>query len=133
MASGMYCSFEMFKILVDRGADIHVRNDTPLYWAIWQHAYGHWNYESVIRYLAGLGCRPRGLYHCCLGGNLQLARLMVELGADVNETDDSDWPGRNAGCTPLDYCTGIAGDHEHPDIAAFLRDHGARHAAVEKT
>lgn len=133
MAAEMYADFDMFKLLVEHGADIHVGNDSPLYAAIWQHAYGHWDYEQVIRYLAQRGSKPRGMCECARGGNLALAQLLVELGADVNETDEFGFYSKripNAkGCTALDYCTGVAGKHSHPDIAKLLREHGGRHAA----
>ncbi len=131
MAPELYCSLDMIKLLVERGADVHagmsasgsgfLSHDAALHSAIWQHAYEHWDYEAVIRYLVRIGSRPCGLYHCALGGNLAAAKLLVELGADVNETDDK-------GRTALDYCTGAAAEHEHPDIAEFLRQHGGRHA-----
>ena len=131
MASGMYSSFEMFKLLVNHGADIHVGNDSPLYGAIWQHAFGHWDYENVIRYLAAEGSRPRGLCDCAMGGNLALTKLLIELGADVNETDKFGFYNKRlagrAGHTALDYCTGVVGEHKHPDIAEFLLKHGAKH------
>ena len=64
-------------------------------------------------------------------GQLELARLLIERGADVNETDEIGFyekhlPNRE-GHTALDYCTGIAGEHKHPDIAALLLEHGAKH------
>ena len=51
MASELYCSFDVFKLLVDRGADIHADGDSPVLFAIWQHAHRHWNYAKVIRFL----------------------------------------------------------------------------------
>ena len=132
LVSHVHSRFDVFKLLVEKGADIHAGNDSPLYAAIWQHAYGHWDYESVIRYLAQLGSQPRGMCDCARSGNLGLTKLLVELGADVNETDNIGFyfkrPPHSTGCTALDYCTGVAGDHPHPDIAEFLRRHGARHA-----
>lgn len=121
-APEVYCSLDMFKLLVERGADIHFNNDFPLMATIWQHAYGHENYESAIRYLAEKGSHPRGLYHCARGGNLPLAKLLLEFGADVNETDQK-------GHTALDYSTGIAGEHKRPEIAALLREHGGKLSA----
>ena len=131
MASEMYSSFEMFKLLVELGADVHAGNDSSLRGAIWQHAFGHWNYENVIRYLVEKGSKPRGFFNCAMGGNLALAKLLIELGADVNETDEIGFyekrlPNRE-GHTALDYCTGIAGEHKHPEIAALLLEHGAKH------
>lgn len=131
MAPGMYCSFEMFELLVENGADVRVGDDSPLYAAVWQHAYGHWDYESVIRFLVGKGSQPRGLCHCAHGGNLALTKLLIELGANVNETDEFGFYSKrlstSQGHTALDYCTGVVGDHEHPDIAEFLRGQGAKH------
>ena len=73
--------------------------------------------------------RPRGLYHCALAGNLAAAKLLLELGADVNDTRDEGWPARNAGYTPLDYCTALAGERQYPKLAEFLRQNGAVHSA----
>lgn len=131
MAPEMYCSFEIFKLLVERGADVRVGNDSPLFAAVWQQAYGHWDYESVIRLLVEHGSKPRGLCEAVCGGNLEFVKLLIELGADVNESDQwkfyrkLDKPGH----TPLDYCTGVAGDHEYPEIAKLLKEHDAKHAS----
>ena len=129
MAAELYCSFDIFKLLVQHGADIHVGQDAPLHNAVWQHAYGHWDFEKVIRFLVQVGARPRGLYHCALAGNLRAAKLLIELGADVNETRDDTWPGTNSGCTPLDYCSGVAGEQSHPALAEYLRQEGGLHAS----
>lgn len=132
LAPEMYCSFEMIKLLVERGADIHVGNASPLYSAIWQHAYGHWDYETVIRYLAGKGSNVRGLVDCVRGGNLALAKLLLELGADVNETDESGFYsncGPGTGQTALDCCLHKAGEYQHVEMAQLLLKHGGKHAA----
>lgn len=129
MAAEMYCSLEVFKRLVKHGADIHVDDDKPLYYTVWQHAFRHWNYENVIRFLAQQGSVPRGLHFCAIAGNLPATKLLVELGADVNDTRDDGWPATNGSHTPLDYCTGVAGDQSHPNVAQFLRKHGGKHAS----
>lgn len=74
------------------------------------------------------GSIPRGLCHSAEAGNLKVARLVLELGANVNERDDD-------GFTPLDYCTGLAhtwqfkSGQNHPKIEAFLRKHDAVHGS----
>ena len=129
MASEMYCSIEVFKCLVDHGADIHAEDGAALYSAVWQHAFGHWDFERVIRFLVARGVTPRGLHFCAQAGNLPSAKLLVELGADVNNTRDEGWPNEENGFTPLDYCTGVAGEQTHPKLAEFLRENGALHAS----
>ena len=129
LAPENYCSLEMIKFLVKRGADVHVGDDSTIFAAIWQHAYGHWDYEAVIRFLASQGSRPRGLWHCAQGGNLKAVELLIELGADVNETDELVFfrsLAKAQGFTAIDYCTGVAGEHQHPEIEALLRKHGAK-------
>ncbi len=127
MASEQYCSYEVFRALVEFGGDIHAGGDAPLSNAIWQHAYRHWDYEKVIRYLVGKGCRIEGLYHCAIAGNLPATKLLIELGADVNDTRDDGWPGEGKGYTPLDYCTGVVGKTEHKKLAQYLQDNGGKH------
>ena len=116
------------QLLVERGADIHFGNDATLWSAIWQASYGYGNTLPMVHYLAERGSRPRGLCHSAEAGSLKVAKIVTDLGADVNERDEG-------GHTPLDYCTGIAhtwqfkaGQH-HPRIAAFLRDRGAMHGS----
>lgn len=133
LAPEMYCSFDVFRSLVDHGANIHVDDDKPLYYAVWQHAFGHWDYERVIRFLVQRGSKPRGLHFCAQAGNVRAAKLLVELGADVNDTGDDDWPGRGKGHTPLDYSAGIASEQPHPKLSAFLREHGAVHRSELST
>jgi ankyrin repeat protein len=132
LAPEMYCSLEMFQLLVEKGADVRAGNDSPLRAAIWQHAYGHENYESVIRFLVEKGSKPRGLHHCARGGNLAFTKLILELGADVNETSDFAFYSKRIsfdGNTALDYCTGVVGDQKHPEIAELLIEHGGKHGA----
>ncbi len=126
MASDLYANLEMFKLLVESGADIHLGDDAALYGAIWQYAHGHHDYSDVIGYLVEKGAKPRGLYHCAMTGNLRAAKLLLKLGADVNETQDDGWPALNGGYTPLDYCTGVAGQWNFPRVAELLRQHGGR-------
>ena len=122
IAPEVYCSLDMFQLLVEHGADVHFNNDFPMHASVWQHAYGHHNYESVIRYLAEKGSRVHGLCHCAQGGNVALAKILLELGANVNETD-------RHGRTALDYCTGVAGEHQHEDFAKLLIENGGQHSA----
>lgn len=131
LAPEMYCSLEMIKRLVELGADVRAGNDSPMRAAVWQHAYGHWEYEDVIRYLAEQGSLPRGIWHCANGGNVELMKLLIELGGDVNETDEFGFYSMpiGSGNTALDYCTGVVGEHQHPEIAELLRQHGGKHAS----
>ena len=129
LAPEMYCSLEMIEFLVQHGADVRAGNDSPVFAAVWQHAFGHWDYETVIRFLVAQGSRPRGLCHCAKAGNLAALELLIELGADVNETDEMSFYKKlpdAKGFTALDYCTGVAGDYSHPNIEAALRKLGAK-------
>lgn len=128
VAPELYAPLSVVQLLVERGADIHVRNDGPIWSAIWQASYRFGDTMPLVVYLAERGSRPSGLRHSAESGRLKVARAVTELGADVNEVDDD-------GHTPLDYCTGIAhtwqyeeGQH-HPRVATFLRRHGAVHAS----
>jgi ankyrin repeat protein len=125
LAPELYSRLSVVELLVERGADIHSRNDFALWSAIWQASYGYGN-TLPMHFLAARGSTPRGLCHSAEAGNLKVARIVINLGANVNEAD-------NDGHTPLDYCTGIAhtwqfksGQH-HPKLAAFLRNYGAVH------
>lgn len=119
-------------LLVERGADIHVDNDSPLWSAIW-HVSSGFGGMPIVRYLAKKGSRPRGLSHSSEAGNLRVARVITELRADVNELDED-------GSTPLDDCTGVAHtfmkehmkkrkSRDHAGVAKFLREHGAKLSA----
>jgi ankyrin repeat protein len=131
LAPELYSRLSVVELLVERGADIHFRHDWPLWSAIWQASYGYGNTLPLVHFLAGWGSTPRGLCHSAEAGNFKVARIVIGLGADVNEADEH-------GYTPLDYCTGIAhtwqfksGQH-HPKLAALLRDHGAMHGSDRK-
>ena len=119
---------EVVKLLVERGANIHVDDDSPLWSAIWQVSYGFGG-MPIVRYLIKQGSHPRGLTHAAEGGKLRIVRVLTDLGADVNEVDDQ-------GHTPLDYATGIAETFmtnetrkrkkDHEGIAKFLRSRGGK-------
>ena len=128
LAPELYSRLSVVELLVERGADIHFQSDFALWSAIWQASYGYGNTLPIVHFLAARGSTPRGLCHSAEAGSLKVARVVIALGADVNEVDEE-------GHTPLDYCTGIAhtwqvktGQH-HPKVAAFLRDQGALHGA----
>jgi ankyrin repeat protein len=128
LAPELYSGLSVVELLVERGADIHFRDNFALWSAIWQASYGYGNTLPMVHFLAERGSTPRGLCHSAEAGSLKVARIVLALGADVNEVDEK-------GHTPLDYCTGIAhtwqfktGQH-HPKVAAFLRDHGGVHGA----
>ena len=128
LAPEMYSRLNIVELLVERGADIHFRNDGALWSAIWQASYGYGNTLPMVHFLAGQRSTPRGLCHSAEAGNLKVAKIVIALGADVNEMDED-------GRTPLDYCMGIAhtwqfksGQH-HPKLAALLRNHGAVHGS----
>ncbi len=128
LAPELYSRLSIVKLLVEHGADIHFHNDGALWSAIWQASYGYGNTLPMVHFLAERGSTSRGLCHSAEAGNLKVAKLVLNLGADVNEVDQD-------GHTPLDYCMGIAhtwqfktGQH-HPEVAAFLRSHGAVHGS----
>jgi ankyrin repeat protein len=128
LAPELYSRLSVVELLVERGGDIHFRKDFALWSAIWQASYGYGNTLPMVHLLAARGSAPRGLCHSAEAGNLKVAKMVIALGADVNEMDKD-------GHTPLDYCTGIAhtwqfksGQH-HPKVAGFLRKHGAVHGA----
>ena len=75
-------------VLVQRGADIHFGDDGTLWSAIWQASYGYGNTLPMVYFLAEQGSRPRGLRHSAEAGSLKVAKIVTELGADVNEVDD---------------------------------------------
>lgn len=122
-------SVDVVKVLVERGADIHVDNDNPLWSAIWHVSYGFGG-MPLVRYLVKQGSRPRGLTHAAEAGKLRIVRVLIDLGADVNEVDDH-------GHTPLDYATGAAHTFmrkhvakkrstDYPAVEKYLRDRGAK-------
>src|ERR1043166_277564 len=124
LAPELNSALSVVELLVERGADIHFRNDFTLWSAIWQASYRYGNTLPIVHFLAGRGSRPRGLCHSAEAGNLKVAKIVLALGADVNEVDKD-------GHTPLDYCKGIAhtwqfksGQHR-PRVPALLRKHGA--------
>lgn len=128
IAPECYCSLEMFQLLIRKGADVRAGHDSSLYAAVWQHAYGHMDYEQVIRLLAAKGSKPRGLIECVRAMNLNATQLLLELGADVNETDEVGFYSKqlgNAGHTALDYSTGAVGECVSRQIEDLLRSHGA--------
>lgn len=64
------------------------------------------------------------LGYACSWGQLPVVRLLVDAGVDVNALEHD--PEDAFCCTALDCCS------RHPEIAAFLRSVGARHAAELK-
>lgn len=128
VAPELYSTLNVVELLVERGADMHTRNNFPLWSAIWQASYGYGNTLPMVRFLAGRGSTPRGLCHAAEAGNMKVAKIVIDLGADVNEADEH-------GHTPLDYCTGFAhtwqfksGQH-HRELATLLSKHGAMHGS----
>ncbi|QEG01428.1 Ankyrin repeats (3 copies) [Stieleria maiorica] len=128
-------SLDVVKLLVERGADIHVDNDNPLWSAIWHVSYGFGG-MPIVRYLVKQGSRPRGLTHAAEAGKLRIVQVLTELGANLNEVDE-------AGHTPLDYATGVAKtfmweqikkkkSREHKGVEKFLRSQGGKLSAELK-
>ena len=120
---------EVVKLLVERGADIHFDDDSPLWSAIWHVSYGFGG-MPIVRYLVKKGSRPRGLTHAAEAGKLRIVRVLTDLGADVNELDED-------GHTPLDYATGAAQtfmkqeikkkkSQDYAGVEKFLRARGAK-------
>ena len=120
---------EVVKLLVERGADIHVDNDNPLWSAVWHASYG-FGCMPLVRYLAKVGSKPRGLTHAAEAGKLRVVRVLMQLGAEANERDDE-------GKTPLDYATGVAETFmkerirkrpkkDYEAVAEYLRERGGK-------
>lgn len=129
LAPELGASVDVVKLLVERGADIHIDNDNPLWSAIWHVSYGFGG-MPIVRYLVKQGSRPRGLPHAAEAGKWRIVRVLTELGAYVNEVDDQ-------GHTPLDYATGAARtfmrerikktrSQDYDGVAMFLKSHGGK-------
>ena len=129
LAPELGASLPVVKLLVERGADIHVDNDNPLWSAIWHVSYG-FGCMPLVRYLVKQGSQPRGLTHAAEAGKLRIVKLLLELGANVNEIDED-------GHTPLDYATGNAHtfmreyvekkkSRDLKSVAIYLRGRGAK-------
>lgn len=106
-----------FKLLIDRGADIHVNNDYALQWAstngcldivkflVEKNADIHTDNDcalraasigghlNIIKYLVEIGADIHVLDECALrfaslGGHLSVVQYLVEMGADIHADND---------------------------------------------
>ena len=69
LAPELYSRLSVVKVLVERGANIHVDNDATIWSAIWQASYGYGNTMPMVYYLAERGSQPSGLRHSAESGS----------------------------------------------------------------
>jgi Ankyrin repeats (3 copies)/Ankyrin repeats (many copies) len=118
--------FEMVRVLLDYGLNVNIRDNlgsTPLNFAL---EYRSKNIDPrVVRFLLDHGADPNilaqlqggntPLHRASRSGRIEIARLLVEHGANVEVQDDR-------GKTPLDVAT----KEQHDEIVKFLSEHRAR-------
>ncbi|MCR9235008.1 MAG: ankyrin repeat domain-containing protein [bacterium] len=118
--------FEIVKLLVESGADINNRNKygTPIFAAVWS------GNPEIVDYLIkkgvggtiNCGCQQgwTPLHKAARKGYLDIVKLLIQAGADVNSID-------NIGSTPLDH----AATFGFSDVANFLIKHHAKYHKPE--
>ena len=103
-------SLDMAKLLIEHSADVNAKNEMSLGYAQWLIEYGH--SVDVI------GMTP--LHSAAWSNSLDVAKLLIERGADVNAKDADDF-------TPLDRALN---EDDSEEMQALLRRHGGRCASA---
>ena len=113
--------FDICRLLLDKGAQLEVRNSfglTPLHFAAWS---GH---AEVVRLLCDRGADveahnnngSRLLHFAAMNGHISIIKeLIEERNAEINARDDNGW-------TALTLALAI--QQNKPDVAAYLVSHG---------
>ncbi len=120
---------DIVKLLIARGASVSVRTRVgkPPQWILPNSVPGFGHGIGIVR--GGLPARgsrapiPGGmtpLLYAARDGRIDIARMLLDAGADINQRDANDIP-------PLI----IAITNNHPDVARFLIDRGADIKAVD--
>jgi ankyrin repeat protein len=122
-SAAMYGDLEMVQVLLEYGVDVNTKNkygSTPLNYVL----MGRHSDPRVARLLIAHGADPnilgcwRGLtplHHASEKGMIEMVRLLIELGANVEVKDDM-------GRTPLD----IASGKQSEEIIKLLLEHLAK-------
>lgn len=117
--------FDMCQLLLDNGADVNATDifgNTPLYWAVSTFSSTPDEKINVVRLLLDNGAdankgiasltQKRPLHEAAHYNNIELCKLLIEHGADVNVK--SIW-----GDTPLSLALNI-------DVINLLKEHGTK-------
>jgi ankyrin repeat protein len=116
---------EMVQVLLDNDADVNSRNEYGSSSLIVASNYVGPQSLHIVRLLLDNGANPnvwtsiRGttpLHAASYRGNLEVVRLLLEYGADVERKNKEDR-------TPFE----VALEGRHHEVALFLSFHGARH------
>ena len=108
--SAKHGDIEVVRLLLDRGADIHAKDDEALRWSAF---YGH---VEVVRLLLDRGADihagvDASLQWSAENGHVEVVRLLLDRGADIHADND--------------YALQMSARYGHVEVVRLLLDRGA--------